>query len=316
MPPTHDQLLISVVICTRNRADRLKRALDSIAAGKLPVDFNWEVIVVDNGGTDHTQAVVEQARATLPVVGLYQPAKGKSNACNMGIEHARGAYILWTDDDVTVSPNWLTGYADGFRRDPDAVVFGGEVRPVLEEPVSDWFSANAHYFPDLLAKRENYEGRRFTSDDMVVHPYGANYAVRAAEQKATLFNPTMGPGSELNIIGEEKEVISRALRSSDGYGVWLGGVEVFHHIGHERQSAAYVGEYYDLLGRTIAWMEVYKDHKPRSRLLRDAQLKRVVSYCQKLASQIVPLRQAKFLSREAFHRGRLNALRRFSLEDA
>ena len=60
----------------------------------------WELLIVDNGSTDHTSNIVTSFEDRLPVKRLWQPEPGLSNARNFGIRHAAGKYIIWTDDDV------------------------------------------------------------------------------------------------------------------------------------------------------------------------------------------------------------------------
>ena len=49
-------MLITVAICTYNRAESLRRTLDSLAAMRVPENLDWEVVVVNNNCTDHTDA--------------------------------------------------------------------------------------------------------------------------------------------------------------------------------------------------------------------------------------------------------------------
>jgi glucosyl-dolichyl phosphate glucuronosyltransferase len=58
-----------------------------------------------------------------------------SRARNRAVYAARGDYLVWTDDDVVVDPNWLAAYVAAFRRRPEAAVFGGPVFPRYEPPV-------------------------------------------------------------------------------------------------------------------------------------------------------------------------------------
>ena len=94
---------ISLILCTRDRAGALKGALDAVAA----LDFagTWEVVLVDNGSSDTTKAVIEDfaKKVAFPVRYVHQPIKGLSNARNAGLAAARGAIIAFTDDDCYVS---------------------------------------------------------------------------------------------------------------------------------------------------------------------------------------------------------------------
>ena len=56
--------MLSVIMCTRNRAEQLRRVLDSAAAMRVPQGLSWEFLLVDNGSTDHTAEVVASTGST------------------------------------------------------------------------------------------------------------------------------------------------------------------------------------------------------------------------------------------------------------
>jgi glycosyltransferase involved in cell wall biosynthesis len=67
---------LSLVICTRNRATRLAQTLKRVLA--IRSQLTWELIVADNGSTDHTSAVVDECAAAChrPVRRIYEPGRG------------------------------------------------------------------------------------------------------------------------------------------------------------------------------------------------------------------------------------------------
>jgi glycosyltransferase involved in cell wall biosynthesis len=86
---------ISVIIPTYNRADLLKKALQSV----LDQTFHsYEIIVVDDGSTDDTRDVVA-AFASPKIRYFRQENKGRSNARNLALAEARGEYIAFLDSD-------------------------------------------------------------------------------------------------------------------------------------------------------------------------------------------------------------------------
>jgi glycosyltransferase involved in cell wall biosynthesis len=123
---------LSVVIATRDRAAYVARALASLESqiGAPP----FEVLVVDNGSSDDTRAVVERAagRGTMPVRYFYEPEPNRGKARNRGIEAAQGTIVAFCDDDVQVPPGWVAAHsaAHGGR---DRVVNG----PILNVPSYD-----------------------------------------------------------------------------------------------------------------------------------------------------------------------------------
>ncbi len=85
---------VSVIIPTFNRADLLAQAIDSVLSQSY-TDF--ELIVVDDGSTDATQALLSWYRGRIRY--LFQENRGVSAARNLGIKAARGRYICLLDSD-------------------------------------------------------------------------------------------------------------------------------------------------------------------------------------------------------------------------
>lgn len=103
----HPRSLISVVIAARNEEKTLPPLLRQLAAQDYPPSL-FEVLVVDDFSTDRTADVVREAQGSP--FRLLQPAdpKGsKKKAIEAGVRAARGSFIVITDADCTVPPQWL-----------------------------------------------------------------------------------------------------------------------------------------------------------------------------------------------------------------
>jgi glycosyltransferase involved in cell wall biosynthesis len=132
--------LISVVICTRNRAEMLGRALTSIAQQKFP-RTEYEVLVIDNGSTDHTPEIVRRYVERTDVRYLREERVGLCIARNTGWRAASGRYVAFFDDDAIASPDWLATIRDGFANAPPHVgAIGGPVRPIWEKARPRWLA--------------------------------------------------------------------------------------------------------------------------------------------------------------------------------
>lgn len=302
-------MYVTVLICTRNRRASLKRTLDSLARCRVAPDLRWEVLVVDNGSSDGTSAVIEDFASKLPIRSVREDVPGLSHARNTGVRHAGGRYILWTDDDVLVEGGWLEAYASAFAAHPEAAFFGGRVHPVLEPPTPAWLSNNLDLLEHLLAARdfgdESFEIRG--NDDRL--PFGASFAVRANDQTEHLYDTDLGVSPTMRRSGEETQLL-RAILAKGGVGRWVPEAIVSHVIPPQRQKLAYVVQHYRAYGETAAYLAVQRGERlpwtSRARWeARHGMAKSLIAIAlgRLLSKQRFLLRHACFYG---FHRGFLS----------
>lgn len=109
---------ISVILPAYNAGKYIGEALQSIINQTVPVH---EIIVVDDGSTDHTKEVV----SNFPVRYIYQTNKGTAAALNTGIEQSSGDYLAFLDADDIWMPQRLYLQLQAFEKDPSLdMVFG------------------------------------------------------------------------------------------------------------------------------------------------------------------------------------------------
>lgn len=130
---------VSVVICTHNRADWLRGAIDSVLGQGVP-DAEYELLVVDNRSTDGTRALCESYAGHPSFRFVYEPELGLCHARNRGWREARGEHVAYLDDDAVAEPGWLTAIGQAFASEPRAGVVGGKVEPIWEVPQPHWLS--------------------------------------------------------------------------------------------------------------------------------------------------------------------------------
>jgi glycosyltransferase involved in cell wall biosynthesis len=115
---------ISVIVPTHNRARLLKLTLLSIL-GQENVDL--EVILVDDGSSDETTAVVQRVGGPHVKLLRNERPKGVSAARNLGYSAARGSWIAFCDDDDLWAPNKVAAQIAAARRDHRGWAYVGEV---------------------------------------------------------------------------------------------------------------------------------------------------------------------------------------------
>lgn len=182
---------ISIIICTRNRAEQLVCTLNALEECLLPnsVGGPVELLVVDNASTDDTARVVHNwVSRHYSVRYLYEPRIGKGSAFNAAVGAALGNILVFTDDDVRPGPEWLRAHVECYANAEVAAVQGRVALEFAESP-PDWMTSTHRSF---LAEAE--------FGDAVVFPFyaaliGANMSVRRSVVIAVgPFNPLLGPG--------------------------------------------------------------------------------------------------------------------------
>src|SRR5215203_310894 len=108
--------LVTVAVCTRDRAEDLRLCLDSLRRLDYP---NPDIVVIDNAPT--SDATVHLVKDHYPQVRyVREPRPGLDWARNRAIAEARGEIVAFTDDDVVVDPGWATALAAAFQ-DPQVM---------------------------------------------------------------------------------------------------------------------------------------------------------------------------------------------------
>lgn len=131
---------VSVILCTRNRADLFDKAMASVVAQDFPRS-GYEIVVVDNGSSDHTAEVAGRYAAEANVRYVPEPRIGLCVARNTGWQAARAPIVALFDDDAIAQPGWLAAIADAFARSGgDVGVIGGRVDPIWLAPRPDWLT--------------------------------------------------------------------------------------------------------------------------------------------------------------------------------
>ena len=158
---------LSVVICTHNRADSLRETLEALLRAD-DAGVAYEVIVVDNGSTDRTPAVVDSFRARLAVRYLYEPVVaegGKGRSLNRALESGSlGRIVAVIDDDISVDPGWHKSALAICGRWPDYDFFAGPIRIdrppetlprwILDPPIKGWMLAVLDHGPRDVPLRD------------------------------------------------------------------------------------------------------------------------------------------------------------------
>jgi glycosyltransferase involved in cell wall biosynthesis len=215
----------SLVIGTRNRADQLEKCLAVIAELRSAAD--WELILVDNGSTDGTAAVIEgfKNRAPMPVVAAFEVIPGLGRARNRGLAVASGGILAFTDDDCYPAPDYIDSVLAIFR-DREIGYAGGRVK--LYDPRAWPISIIDKPEPLIIEPFTYIDG-----PDMKI--LGANMAFRRGVLKQIGgFDDALGAGGPFSC----EDVDAFARSSFAGWkGGYFPGPTVLHDHGRGEASA-------------------------------------------------------------------------------
>ena len=130
--------LITVVICTHNRAHWLEKTVQSVLD---QISDGTELLVIDNASTDETPSVVCDLTRTHPSIFVWREERlGVAFARNTALAKAKGEYVLFLDDDEIAEPGWLTAYTR-FIAEHNSVrlgCVGGPSIPFFEKTPPRW----------------------------------------------------------------------------------------------------------------------------------------------------------------------------------
>jgi hypothetical protein len=178
-------------------------------------------VLVDQSTDDAAATALRESGliSTRQLVYQRSDSVGISRARNEGIARCRGQIIAFTDDDCIAPPDWLTAYAELFRRLPDAAIAFG---PLIASP-----DGLPGWTPEFHPLREGFVS--LTPDIKRNLGLGANFAARReAMEDIGPFDPILGTGSVFG-AGEDTDFAFRALRR--GHGVYVSRQPTVVHLG-------------------------------------------------------------------------------------
>ena len=217
-----------VILSTLNGETRLGDMLDAMLRVRLPK--GTRIHIVDNGSEDGTQALLDAYASRLPLVLYTQAARGKNHCLNQVLNAVCDRLdprelVVFTDDDILPSPEWLEELEAAGRAQPDCDVFAGRILPHWPNSGAAHLDAVSRYFGVLFSLTSNFEGPCNPS-----LAWGPNMAVRAhVFQSGVRFDPKFGPNGRTGYpMGSETELMERL--ESQGLRGWFAERACVRHM--------------------------------------------------------------------------------------
>jgi glucosyl-dolichyl phosphate glucuronosyltransferase len=253
--------LVTVLICTHNRARLLQDTLDSLVTPADGRRFAVEIIIVDNNSTDCTRQTIEAAasKSTNPIRYVFEPRQGKGHALNRGLQDARGDIVALTDDDVIPAADWLERVVAAFESRDISFAFGKVLPRWGAMPPPELLTSRAQDIWGPLALIDygdqitEYSAERFHSHRL---PIGANLAFRRDRLlKVGGWRTDLGKENNTLISGEDHEIFVRLLKAGLYGGVYDPENKVFHYVPPVRLTRKYFRRWFYWHGKTMARMQ-------------------------------------------------------------
>ncbi|WP_257666877.1 glycosyltransferase family 2 protein [Parapedobacter tibetensis] len=233
---------MSVVICCYNSGERLPNTLEHLLHQKVPSDYLWEVVVVNNASTDHTLSVAKgyQTQFNAKQVSLKiinEDKAGQFFARIKGVSESIYEYIIFCDDDNRLEEHYVHNSIRMIEKCIHFGAGGGQSLPVTNAvDYPDWFEAYKDKYALGIPAKTSME---VTNRGFVL---GAGLVTRKSLYLKMFSNeyPSLLNGRNGNILttGDDFEYCKRLLLT--GYKLYYDERLILHHfIPKERLTIAY-----------------------------------------------------------------------------
>lgn len=223
----------SVVVCSRDRPEDLRRCLRSLAVQDHP---DYAVFVIDNAPTnDTTRQVAESFSAEMDIRYVPEVRPGLSRARNAALRsRLEGDLVAWLDDDEVADPMWLTELMRAFDGRPEVLAASGVVVPAeLDTQAQIWFeqfgghSKGRGFTADLFSRST----RSIQNPLYPLPPFGvgANMAFRTeALRQLGGFDEALGAGTPAR-GSEDTKMFTDLLLAGGAIAYWPSAVTRHFH---------------------------------------------------------------------------------------
>ncbi len=243
--------VISIVVCTYNRAEILQNCLASLVNQTISLE-EFDIIVVDNNSTDHTKELVESYAKSHQNIRYYLEKKqGLSYSRNVGYDLADSEWIGYLDDDAKATSEYISTALSTIKN-YDFDCFGG--------PYYAWFSKlRPYWLPEDFGTKE-IEG------DAVARIYapeisgGNMFFKMAVLETFNGFRTDLGMNGESIGYGEETELQLRLLEAGKKIG-YVPSLSILHLVNERKLHISWHLKASYAHGRKKAYMEKFQSNR-------------------------------------------------------
>ena len=235
--------MLSIVVCTYNRADTLAVLLNDFELLSVWLSKHAELIIIDNNSSDDTQELLNKYQNCLDLRIFCEPKQGLAAARNRALSEFNGNAILFLDDDVSISLDSLNSYLELLAERKDVAYVGGKISVDWQGDAPQWLKSNDLVLLNGLFGQYDLGHDNLDYSDQCATPFGANFLLRRE-----LINQVGEFDTRLGVIGqqigrgEETDYFKRA-RHLGFKGMYCAKAEVGHRFQKERINLRYLYRY-------------------------------------------------------------------------
>ena len=232
-------LRLDVLLPTRNRALLVRRAIESLLAAPIPEGLSVKIVVIDNGSTDDTPALLEwmQSRHAPRLLVVRERRCGKSRALNAGIAATHAELVGMIDDDEEIDAGWYDAIHRAFSQDAKLDYIGGPYIPVWSQEPPRWIPAD--YLAVLGEVGTGLPEQPFGPDFPGILKGGNAVIRRTTLDRVGRYAEYLGPAGQARLLSCEDEEMYQRLLKFGARGRYLPDLKVHHHVSAARLTPAY-----------------------------------------------------------------------------
>jgi glycosyltransferase involved in cell wall biosynthesis len=231
-------MYITVVICTHNRLNLLRKTVDSLNAAVQPENHTLDLLVVANACTDHTVEWLQQYAETLSPVTLTflsEPTPGKSHALNKALGVLDCELVAFIDDDHRVDNHFFENIVKTTTINKAYSIFCGRILPDWDGSEPNWVHATGSdriYPPPIPIYDQGLTERLIEEEGD--QPGGGNLFIRQSLLKTIgKFSTELGPQGHNFGGGEDSEFLQRARNQGEQV-LYTPEIIQYHYVDHQR----------------------------------------------------------------------------------
>lgn len=245
--------MVSIIIPTFNRAEQLKKTLQSLLDLNLS-KLDYEVLVIDNGSTDDTKFICstfENSQQEFNFRYIFDAEPGLLTGRHRGAAESLGEILTFIDDDIIVSDTWLKTIIEVMDSHIDVELLTGPCLPMYQSYPPNWINdfweineTKKYLFPLSLLD--------FGSEPQNIDPnfvWGLNFTIRkSCFLELGGFNPDSMPPDLLHFVGDGETGLTAKAFEKNKRAFYHPGVMVYHVVPQSRLTIDYFKKRYFFQG--------------------------------------------------------------------